>query len=134
MTRILIRHARDLRRVRYGKALLRMFIKKLSVALKSILRTSEGVADAPFLSTDLSVIRDETTGHLITAPEEVIAKITLMETVALCPDPTLPPGAPFPWLGHVHPTPSASTPMIYGCITPAIMKEALCRNPSHKAA
>ncbi len=32
-TRILMRHARNLRRMRYGKALLRMFIKKPSMAL-----------------------------------------------------------------------------------------------------
>ena len=94
--RILIRHACKLRRVRYGKAMLRMFVKKPSVTLKSILRTSEGAADAPSLPTDLFVLWDETTGQIITAPEGVIAKITLMEIVALSPDPTLPPGPLFP--------------------------------------
>ena len=111
---MLIRHDRNLRRIRYGKALLRLFIKKPSVALKSILRTSEGITNTPFPPIDLSVIRDETTGRLITTPEEVIAKITQMESVALSPDPTPPPGAPFPWLGHIHPTPATSTPMISG--------------------
>jgi len=90
VTGILIRHARNLRRVRYGKALLRLFIKKPSVALKSIMRTSEGITDTPSLPTYLSVLRDETTGHLINAPEEAIAKITQMEPVAQSPDPTLP--------------------------------------------
>jgi len=99
VTRILIRHARNLRRMRYGKALLHLSIKKPNVVLKYIMRTAEGVADTPSLPTDLSVIRDETTGHLITAREEVIAKITQMKTVALSPDPTLLPRAPFPWLG-----------------------------------
>jgi hypothetical protein len=53
------------------------------------------VTDIPSLPTDLSVIREEATGHLITAPEEVIAKITQMETVAISPDPTLPQEPPF---------------------------------------
>ena len=67
MTR-LIRHARNLRRLKYGKALLRMFVKKVSVVLKSILRSAEGDKDSPSLPTYLSVIRDETTGLLITSP------------------------------------------------------------------
>ena len=96
MTRIFIRHARYLRRVRYDKALLRLFIKKPNVAQTYIMRAAEGVTDDPSLPTNLYVIWNETTGRLITAPEEVIAKITLMETVALSPDPTLPPGGPFP--------------------------------------
>ncbi len=50
------------------------------------------------------------------------------------PDPSLPLGAPFPWIGHIHPSPTASAPMIAGCITPAIMQEALRRTPCHKAA
>jgi hypothetical protein len=44
-TRPLIRNARNLRRLRYGKALLCLFVKKPSAALKSILRTSEGKKD-----------------------------------------------------------------------------------------
>ena len=96
MTRILIRHARNPRRMRYGKALLRMFIKKPSVAQTSIMRKAEGVTDIHSLPTDLSVLRDETTGRLIIAPEEGIAKIMQMETVALSPDPTLPRGPLFP--------------------------------------
>ena len=63
------------------------------------MRTTEEVTDTPSLPTDLSVIRDETTGRLITVPEEVIAKITQMETVALSPDLTLPRGPLFPDLG-----------------------------------
>ncbi len=65
VTRILIRHARNLRLVRYGKALLRLFIKKPSVALKYILRTAEGVTDTHSQPTDLSVLRDEITGRLV---------------------------------------------------------------------
>jgi hypothetical protein len=96
VTRILIRHARNLRRIRYGKTLIRLFIKKSSVALKSILFTTGGVTDTPSVPTDVSVVRDETTGCLITtAPEEVVDKITQMETAALSPDPALPPGGPF---------------------------------------
>ena len=76
MTRLLIRHARNLRRMRYGKALFRLFIKKPKVALTCIMRTTKEVTDTPSLPIDLSVTRDETTGRIITAPEEVITKIT----------------------------------------------------------
>ena len=55
-TRLLIRHARNLRRRKYGRALLRMFVKKPSVALKSILQTSAGTTDNPTLPTDLSIL------------------------------------------------------------------------------
>jgi len=54
-TRLFIRHARNFRRLKYGKALLRMYVKKPSVALKSILRSSKGIADNPTLPTDLSI-------------------------------------------------------------------------------
>ncbi len=74
-TRLLIRHERNLRRLKYGKALLRLFAKKPSAALKSILRTSEGTSDNPILPTDLSVLRDETSGRLLTTPAEVIAQL-----------------------------------------------------------
>ena len=77
--RLLIRHARNLRRLKYGKALLRMFVKKPSVALKSILRTSKGAPDNPILSTDLSVLRDETSGLLLTHPTEGIAQVEKLE-------------------------------------------------------
>ena len=133
-TRLLTRHAHNLRRLKYGKALLRMFVKNQSVALKSILRTSEGTPDNPTLPTDLSVLRDETSRHILTTPAEVIAQLEKLETPALSPDPTLPPGAPFPWLGHVRPTPTSSVPMLIGQITPAIFHEALRRTPNHEAA
>jgi hypothetical protein len=55
-TRLLIRHARNFRRLKYGKTLLRIFAKKPSAALKSILRTSEGTTDNPKLPTDLSIL------------------------------------------------------------------------------
>ncbi len=73
-----MRHARNLRRVRYVKALFRMFIKKPSVALKSILRSAEGATNSPSLPANLSILRDETTGRLVTTPEEVISKLTQM--------------------------------------------------------
>jgi len=66
-TRLLIRHTKNLRCLRYGKTPLRLIVKKLSAALKSILRTSEGEKDTNILPTYLSIIRDEITGHLITA-------------------------------------------------------------------
>jgi len=111
-----------------------MFVKKPSAALKSILRTSEGTPDNLTLPTDLSVLRDETYGRLLTTPSEVITQHEKMETPSLSPDPTLPPGAPFSWLGHVRPTPISSAPMLIGQITWAIFHEALRRTPNHKAA
>jgi hypothetical protein len=111
-----------------------MFVKKPNVALKSILRTAIGTSTQHTLPTDLSIIKDETTGLLITTPSRVVNKIIELETVALSPDPTLPPGAPFPWLSIVRPTPTSSVPMISGKVTPAILQEALRRTPNHKAA
>ncbi len=73
VTRLLIRHARNLRRLRYGKALLRMFIKKPSATLKSILRSAEKDEVTTPLPIDLSLIRGETTGRLITAPDKAVA-------------------------------------------------------------
>ncbi len=66
VTRLLIRHARNLRRLGYGKALLRVFVKKPSVALKSTMRIAEGETNTTFLPTNLSEIWDETTDRLIT--------------------------------------------------------------------
>jgi len=133
-TRLLIRHAHNFRCMKYGKALLRMLEKKPTVALKSILRTSEGTTDNPTLPTDLSILRDEKSGRLLTTPSEVLTQLRQMETVALSPDPTLPPGAPVPWLGHVRPSPTSSVPMQIGQITPDIFQKAVRRKPNHKAA
>ena len=129
---LLIRYVRNLRRRKYGKSLVRMIVNKPSVALKSILRTSEGTPDNPTLPTDLSVLRDETFGFL-TTPSEVITQLEKMETTALPPYPALPPGAPFPWLGYVRPAPTSSVPMLIGQITPAIFHEALRRTLNYKA-
>jgi hypothetical protein len=71
-TRLLIRHARNLRRLKYGKARIRMFVYKPSVTLNSILRASEGTPNNPRLPTDLSVLRDEPSRRLLTTPSEVI--------------------------------------------------------------
>ena len=118
--RLLIRDARNVRHLKYGKALLRMFVKKPSVALKSILRTSVGTSDNPTLPTDLSILRDEKSCRLLNTPSEVLTQLTRMETIALSSDPTLPLGAPFPWLGHVRPTFTSWVPMSIGHITLAI--------------
>ena len=67
-------------------------------------------------------------------PAEVIAQVHKLETKALSPDPTLPPGAPLPWLHRVTPNQKHTVPMIADHITPAIMQEALRRTPNHKAA
>ncbi len=64
----------------------------------------------------------------------MIAQLETLEATALSPDPTLPPGALFPWLVHVRPTPTSSVPMLIGQITPTIFNEALRRTPNHKAA
>ncbi len=94
VNRLLIRHARNLRRIRQGKAMFRVFVKKPSVALECVLSIAEVVTNTTSLPPDLSVIRDETTGRLITAPDDVVATIALMETAALSPDLTLPHGLP----------------------------------------
>jgi len=91
-TRILIRHARNLRRMKYGKTLLRIFAKKPRAALNSIIRTLEGTLDNPTLPTNISVLRDETSMRLLITLAEVIAKLEKLETPALSPDPILPPG------------------------------------------
>ncbi len=67
-------------------------------------------------------------------PTEVRAQVQKLETKALSPDPTLPPGAPFPWLSHVSSIRKHTVPTISRCITPAIMQEALRRTPNYKAA
>ena len=66
-------------------------------------------------------------------PAEVIAQVHKLETKALSLDPTLPHGAPFPWHLRVPPNPKHTTPMISGCITPAIIQEALRCTLNHKA-
>ncbi len=58
-TRHLFRYARNVRRLKYGKALLRMFEKKPSVAMKSILRTSEETTDNVTILTDFSILQDD---------------------------------------------------------------------------
>jgi len=131
-TRLFIRHARNFHLLKYGKTLLRMFVKKPSVALNSILRTSDGTTDNPTLPTDLSILRDETSRRFLTTPSEVLAQLMEMETTTLSSDPTVPLSAPFSWLGHVRPTPTSSVPMLIGQVTPAIFQEALRRTPNHK--
>ncbi len=134
MIRHLMRHARNIRHLKYDKALFRMFVKKPNVALKSILRTAMGTSTHSTLPTDLSTINNEATWLLIITPSRVVNKITKLETVALFLDPTLPMEASFPWLGLVRPTPTSSIPLIPGQITPAISHEAPRYTPNHKAA
>jgi hypothetical protein len=71
---------------------------------------------------------------MLTTPAEVIAQLEKLVTKALSPDPTLPPGALLPWLGHVRPTPTSSVPMPVGQISPSIFQEALRRTPNNKDA
>jgi hypothetical protein len=66
--RHLIRYAViDLRRLKYGKALLRMFIKTPNVALKSILRSATGDKASTTLPIDLSIPKGEKTGRLMSS-------------------------------------------------------------------
>jgi hypothetical protein len=71
-----MRHAQNTRRLKYGKALLRICAKKPNVALKSILRTVMGTSTQQSLPTDLSVVKDESTGLLLTTPSRVVKTIT----------------------------------------------------------
>jgi hypothetical protein len=111
-----------------------MFVKRPNMALKSLLRTTAGSTTTNTLPTDLSIIKDEATGFLITDPLEVVKKIAELETIALSPDSILPPCAPFFWRAYVRATPTSSVSMIAGHVTPAIMRETLRRTPNHKAA
>jgi hypothetical protein len=109
-------------------------MKKNKVALQSILRTGAEEKNSQPLLTNLSIIRDDTTGRLIVDPMEVIAQVQKLEAQALSPYPTLPPGTPFPCFSHISPNHKHTIPIMLGCIIPAIMQEALRRPPSHKAA
>jgi hypothetical protein len=111
-----------------------MLLKKPKVALQFILRTAAEKENTQPLPTDLSILRDDSSGHLLVDPTEVIAQVQKLETQALSHDPTLPHGAPFPWHLRVPPIQKHTAPMISGCITPAVMQEALRRTPNHKAA
>ena len=133
-TCLLLKHARNQRRLKYGKTLLRMFLKKPKVALQSILCTEAEEDNTQPLPTDLSILRDDASGRLLIDSAEVIAQVQKLETQALSPDPTLPNGAPFPWHLRVPPNHKHTVPMISGCITPAIMQVDLRRTPNHKAA
>jgi hypothetical protein len=107
--------------LKYGKALLLMFIKKTKVALHSIFRTTAEEDNSQPLPTYLSILRDDTTGRLLVDPAEVIAQVRKLETQTLSLDPILPHGAPFPWYLHIPPNHKHTVPMILGCVTPAIM-------------
>jgi hypothetical protein len=102
--------------------------------MQSILRKDVEREDSQSLPTRLSIIRDDTSGGLITDPKEVVSQVHKLETTALSLDPTLPPGAPFPWLPHITPNQRHTLPMISECITPAILQKALRRTPNNKAA
>jgi hypothetical protein len=111
-----------------------MFMQKPKVVSKSILRNAAETEESQPLPTNLSIIRDDASGCLITDPKEVIRQIQKLETKAISPDPALPPGASFPRLSHITPNQRSTIPMIPGRITPAILQEALRRTPNHKAA
>jgi len=74
-TRLLLKHVRNKRRLEYGKPLLRMFLKKPKVALQSILRTEVKEENTQPLPTDLSILRDDASCHLLVDPAEVIAQV-----------------------------------------------------------
>jgi hypothetical protein len=69
------------------------FRKKTRVALQSIFRTATRIPDSQVIPTDLSTIRDDTSGRLIRTPANVIAQVENLATKALSPDPILPPGS-----------------------------------------
>ena len=77
--RLLHKHARSVRRLNYGKFLLRFFAKRPNMALKSILRKAVVNPTTNALPTDLSIIKDETSGFLITNPLEVLQKIAELQ-------------------------------------------------------
>ena len=74
-TRLLLKHARNQRRLTYGEALLRMFLKKPMVALQSILRTAAEKENTQSIPTDLSILRDDSSGRLLVDPAKVIAQV-----------------------------------------------------------
>jgi len=104
------------------------------VALKPILHTAAEKENTQPLPTNLSVLRDDASDRLLVDPAEIIAQVQKLETQAMSHDPTLPHEAPFPWHLRVPHTHKYTNPMISGCVTPAIMQEALRRTPNHKAA
>ena len=67
-TRLLLKHVRNQRKLKYGQTLLRMFVKKPKTALQTILRTAAEAAEdnSQPLPTNLSIIREENTGRLLT--------------------------------------------------------------------
>jgi hypothetical protein len=73
-----------------------MYVKEPSVALKTILQSAMWAETPTILPTDLSILRDETTGLLITTSAEIITTLAQMETVTLFPGPTSPPELHFP--------------------------------------
>ena len=50
-------------------------LKKPEVALQSILRTTAEEENSQLLPTDLSILRDDTSSHLMVDPAEVIAQV-----------------------------------------------------------
>ncbi len=74
-TRLLLKHARNQRRLKYGKALLLMILEKPRVALQSILRTAAEEENTQPLPTDLSILRDDASGRLLVDPAEVIVQV-----------------------------------------------------------
>jgi hypothetical protein len=52
-----------------------MFLKKPRVALQSMLRTAAEKENTQPLPTDLSMLRDESSGRLLVDPTEVVAQV-----------------------------------------------------------
>jgi hypothetical protein len=136
--RLTIKHANRTRYIKYGSALLAMFIRKPRDALKSILKTTspknKDINDPT--PTNLSSItrpNDPITRLITNDPAPITTIIESLETKALSLDNLINPLASFPWL---HAIPAGTPPtknMIIGNITPAIFQEALRQLPNHKA-
>jgi hypothetical protein len=77
---MLLKHARNQRKPKNGKALLRIFIENAKVALQSILRATSEKEDSQPLPTNLSIIRHDITGRLVVDPMELIAQVQKLKT------------------------------------------------------
>jgi hypothetical protein len=74
-THLFLKHDHNKRRLKYGRALLRMFSKKPKMTLKSILRTATETENCQPIPTNLIIIKDDATGRLLMDPAEVIVQI-----------------------------------------------------------
>ena len=85
-----------------------MFVKKPRVALQTILRSATGANASATLPTDLPLLRDDTSGLLVTTPTEVVTKLAEIEEVDLSPD--TPPRSTIPLARICPPNPHLLRP------------------------